>query len=116
MKTRPSEAFINLDTATPTEVEVYRARRAQKREPVVVIAKDRKQFVIRLDMTSTGARLNSLGELIYVRLAARLSNPNATVDTPIRVYSLATAEKAAQDLARLGRQLQNRQTVTTKEA
>jgi len=66
-------------------------------------------------MSTTGARLNSLGELIYVRLAARLGNPSSTVDTPIRVYSLATAQKAAKDLATLGRQLQNRQ-VTTKEA
>lgn len=104
-----------IDNGDAGALQLYRQRRAQKRLPIVTIAKDRKQFVVTLDMTSTGARLNSLGELIYVRLAARLGNPSPTSAVPIRAYSLATAAKVAKDLATLGRQLQNRQTVTTKE-
>lgn len=106
----------HIDNGDPIALDTYRQRRTQKRLPIVTISRERKLFWVSLDMGSTGAQLNSLGQRAYSLLAVTLGNPNATSDTPIRAYSLATAEKAAAQLATLGKQTQYRQTVTSKGA
>lgn len=107
--TRRQEYFI--DNGDPVALDTYRQRRAQKRLPIVTISRDRKAFLVTLDMTQTGAALNSLGQRAFSLLAARLGNPTLTATTPIRAYSLATAEKAAKELATMAKQVQYRQTV-----
>lgn len=111
--TRRQEYFI--DNGDLVALDTYRQRRAQKRLPIVTISRDRKVFLITLDMGSTGQALNSLGQRAFSLLAARLGNLNATSDAPIRASSLSTAEKAAKELATMAKQVQYRQTVTSKD-
>ena len=111
--TRRQEYFI--DNGDPVALDTYRQRRAQKRLPIVTISRERKLFWVSLDMSGTGAQLNSLGQRAYILLAATLGNPNATNGAPIRAYSLATAEKVAAQLATLGKQTQYRQAESNKE-
>lgn len=107
--TRRQEYFI--DNGDLVALDTYRQRHAQKRLPIVTISRDRKAFLVTLDMAQTGAALNSLGQRAFSLLAARLGNPTPTADILIRVYSLATTEKAAKELATMAKQIQYRQTV-----
>lgn len=106
---RRQEYFI--DNGDPIALDTYRQRRTKKSLPIVLISRERKAFIVTLDMGSTGAELNGLGQRAYSLLAATLGNPNATSGAPIRAYSLATAEKAAAQLATIGKQTQYRQSV-----